>query len=146
MWLLWGILNFVYTEPGPKQQLVDFMSCCTYLFYQKCVYVCFYQEEIHYCSQVQRRVARNFDRGGQTTTKSQHFIIWCKIWCPLFSKHHSQNVHFFWCFFLNNTVYFIEVTNFKIFFSEVSSFSFGWKPPFARKTFMQERLWKSQWF
>jgi len=36
--------------------------------------------------------------------------------------------------------------NTKSIFVEVPSFYFGWKPPFSRKTLMQERLWKSQCF
>ena len=31
-------------------------------------------------------------------------------------------------------------------FSKAPRFHFGWKPPFSRKTFMQERLWKSRCF
>jgi len=35
---------------------------------------------------------------------------------------------------------------FKFVFSKFPRFYFGWKPPFAYKTFMQDRWWKSRWF
>ena len=47
-----------------------------------------------------RHVARNFDRGGQKTTKSQQ----SNIYFPLFLKHHPRKVHFSGAFILNNYV------------------------------------------
>jgi len=45
------------------------------------------------------------------------------------------------------TVHFREIDKFlKFVVSKVPSFYFGWKPPFARKRFMQEPLWKSWCF
>jgi len=72
---------------------------------------------------------------------------------PLDFKTSSTNCAYFWHFLFWIIIFifkptkrksaFIELTSFKsLFLSKVPSFYVGWKPTFARKTFLWKRLWK----
>ena len=83
-----------------------------------------------------RHVARNFDRGVNNNEVSTFKYI-----MPFVFEASSTKGAFFWRFYSEYLCSNLQ--------REVNlhwKTSFSWKPPFAYKTLMQDRWWKSRWF